>query len=188
MIRRFEHSQVYAPSTILDSHPGQCGLSPFEDVFFETRDNVKLHAWFFPARGQSQFSDLVLLLLHGNAGNICNRLGFYQAWLDLGLNVLAFDYRGYGRSEGKPGEEGTYLDGEAAHDFLELLDRLSDWVQAADAERGARQCRIELRAMLLRWPSGFQPLLRGFESRIDRRLDLIQPLARRRLVFLGDGA
>jgi fermentation-respiration switch protein FrsA (DUF1100 family) len=56
--------------------------------------------------------------LHGNGGNICHRLGFYQVWLSLGLNVFVFDYRGYGRSQGRPSEEGTYLDAQAAHQWL----------------------------------------------------------------------
>jgi len=118
MIRRFEHSQVYVPSAVMESDPAQCGLAPFQEIFLQTKDTLKLHGWFFPSRRRSEWSDLVLLLLHGNAGNICTRVGFYQAWLELGLNVFAFDYRGYGRSEGEPSEEGTYLDGEAAYDFL----------------------------------------------------------------------
>jgi fermentation-respiration switch protein FrsA (DUF1100 family) len=58
------------------------------------------------------------LLLHGNAGNISHRLHFYDAWLQLGVNVFAFDYRGFGRSEGSPSEAGTYLDGQAAVQWL----------------------------------------------------------------------
>jgi pimeloyl-ACP methyl ester carboxylesterase len=59
-----------------------------------------------------------MLLLHGNAGNISHRLHYYQALLETGVNVFCFDYRGYGRSAGRPSEEGTYLDAQAAVNWL----------------------------------------------------------------------
>jgi uncharacterized protein len=115
MIRWFEHSQVYAPSRVMET----CTLDwPREDVTFTARDGCRLSGWFFPAEKGSLRSNLAFLLLHGNAGNICDRLGFYEAWLGLGVNVLSFDYRGYGSSDGVPSEEGTYLDAEAAHAWL----------------------------------------------------------------------
>ncbi|NIP18225.1 MAG: alpha/beta fold hydrolase, partial [Xanthomonadales bacterium] len=60
----------------------------------------------------------VLLFLHGNAGNISHRLDSIAIFRDLGLDVLIIDYRGYGRSEGRPSEQGTYLDARAAWDHL----------------------------------------------------------------------
>lgn len=117
MIRWFEHRQVYAPSRHLEARPSELGR-PFEEVVLTTSDNVRLDGWFFPARPSSAREHLVLLFCHGNAGNISHRLGFYQAWLELGVNVFAFDYRGYGRSAGKPSEEGTYRDGQAAVAWL----------------------------------------------------------------------
>lgn len=91
---------------------------PFEDITFSASDGTRLNGWFFPAKPVSARAHLVLLLLHGNAGNISTRLGFCRAWLELGLNVFLFDYRGYGRSEGRPSEEGTYRDGQAAVQWL----------------------------------------------------------------------
>ncbi len=91
---------------------------PFEDVCVTTSDGVRLNGWFFPADKTSPRAHLVILLLHGNAGNISTRLEFYQAWLELGVNVFSIDYRGYGRSAGKPSEEGTYLDAQAAYQWL----------------------------------------------------------------------
>jgi hypothetical protein len=117
MIRWFEHRQVYVPSKDHEAHPSELAR-PFEDVFLKAEDGLRLHAWFFPAAPGSPRAHLVLLHLHGNAGNISHRLAWYEAWLGLGVNVLAFDYRGYGRSEGKPSEHGTYLDGEAAYRWL----------------------------------------------------------------------
>jgi pimeloyl-ACP methyl ester carboxylesterase len=87
-------------------------------MFLTARDGARPHAWFFPAHPSSARSHLVLLLCHGNGGNISHRLGFYRAWLELGLNVFTFDYRGYGQTWGKPSEEGTYLDAQAALGWL----------------------------------------------------------------------
>jgi alpha-beta hydrolase superfamily lysophospholipase len=87
----------------------------FEDIRFQASDGVKLHGWFFPG---STRKHIAFLIFHGNAGNICHRLHFYDAWLELGVSVFAFDYRGYGQSEGTPSEHGTYLDGLAAYSWL----------------------------------------------------------------------
>jgi len=91
---------------------------PFEEVHLTASDGLRLHGWFFPAGREASRAQLALLLLHGNAGNISHRLGFCQAWLELGLNVFLFDYRGYGLSEGRPSEPGTYLDAQAAYHWL----------------------------------------------------------------------
>ncbi len=117
MIRWFEHRQVYAPSQSIFGDARVLGR-PFEDVTFRSGDGTCLHGWFFPAKAISPRNHLVLLHLHGNGGNISHRLDFAQAWLELGLNVFLFDYRGYGRSEGEPSEEGTYRDGQAAVQWL----------------------------------------------------------------------
>ena len=118
MIRWFEHRQVYVPNRTLEAAGGELGR-PFEEVFFTASDGVRLHGWFYPANPGSPRAHQVILLLHGNAGNISHRLHFYQVWLELGVNVFTFDYRGYGRSEGKPGEDGTYHDAQAAVQWLQ---------------------------------------------------------------------
>jgi len=62
-----------------------------------------------------------LLYLHGNAGNVTSSVlpQFYARWHGLGVNVLAIDYRGYGRSDNRPpSETGTYTDARAAYDWL----------------------------------------------------------------------
>ncbi|HKQ38137.1 MAG TPA: alpha/beta hydrolase [Verrucomicrobiae bacterium] len=111
MIRWFEHRQVYAPSCDIEFAPER----QHEDIQFKASDGVKLHGWFFPG---SKREHLAFLIFHGNAGNICHRLHFYDAWLELGVSVFAFDYRGYGQSQGTPSEVGTYLDGQAAYAWL----------------------------------------------------------------------
>jgi hypothetical protein len=61
---------------------------------------------------------LVLLVCHGNAGNISHRVELSRVMLRTGASVMVFDYRGYGRSEGTSSEEGTYLDAKAAYHWL----------------------------------------------------------------------
>jgi hypothetical protein len=117
MLRWFEHAQVYHPDRFLRA-TGKELNRPFEEVFFSTSDGVKLHGWYFPADEGAARSRLAVLVCHGNAGNISDRLELCQVLLECGVNVFLFDYRGYGRSEGAPSEEGTYLDAQAAHRWL----------------------------------------------------------------------
>ncbi len=87
------------------------------DCWPVTEDGVKLHGWFLPA--DSAIATVVLA--HGNAGNISHRLGFLETLRLSGFNVFMFDYRGYGKSEGSPSEEGIYRDGVAALDYAQAL-------------------------------------------------------------------
>ncbi|OQX48160.1 MAG: hypothetical protein B0D87_07185 [Candidatus Sedimenticola endophacoides] len=93
--------------------PGRIGLA-FEEVTLMSADGPRLSGWFIPARNPRA----TLLFCHGNAGNISHRLDSIRLFHELGLSVLIFDYRGFGRSEGAPGEEGTYLDAHAAWTYL----------------------------------------------------------------------
>ena len=109
----FQSHYVYYPERTLSADPGTIGLQ-FKSVYFETADGVKLSGWFIP----SDHTSGVVLFCHGNAGNISHRLKSIQVFHRLGLDVFIFDYRGYGRSEGKPTEQGTYQDAEAAWRYL----------------------------------------------------------------------
>ena len=117
MLRWFEHSQVYHPDRLLTTTGAELGR-PFEDVVFKAGDGVELNGWFFPANTNSPRARLAVLLCHGNGGNIGHRLDTCAALLATGASVFVFDYRGYGRSQGRPGEEGTYLDAQAACQWL----------------------------------------------------------------------
>jgi alpha-beta hydrolase superfamily lysophospholipase len=117
MLRWFEHSQVYHPDRLLIANGGELGR-PFENLLLKTSDGIGIHAWFFSADQSSPRKGLVLLVCHGNAGNISHRLSLARALLQTGVNVFLFDYRGFGQSEGTPTEEGTYLDAQAAHHWL----------------------------------------------------------------------
>jgi fermentation-respiration switch protein FrsA (DUF1100 family) len=117
MLRWFEYSQVYHPSRNFRADGSELG-HPFENLTFTARDGVALNAWFYPASTNAASQDVAVLVCHGNAGNIGDRLDLCSALLRAGANVLLLDYRGYGRSAGSPSEEGTYLDAEAAYDWL----------------------------------------------------------------------
>lgn len=108
------------PGRDLEATPRLLGLD-YRDVRLETADNVALHGWYVPADERRG----VLLFLHGNAGNISHRLDSIAIFNSLGLDVLIIDYRGYGRSQGKPSEQGVYLDAEAAWRYL-VEDRSED--------------------------------------------------------------
>jgi fermentation-respiration switch protein FrsA (DUF1100 family) len=112
--RVIERNFIFFPEKAMVEDPGNLGLD-FEDVYFTTIDGVKLHGWFVPGE-----SEVTWLWFHGNAGNISHRLdnlNILQA--RLGVSVFLFDYRGYGRSEGRVSEKGTYRDAEAALAYLE---------------------------------------------------------------------
>jgi fermentation-respiration switch protein FrsA (DUF1100 family) len=65
------------------------------------------------------------LFCHGNAGNISHRLDKLEKFHALGANVLIFDYRGYGQSDGHPSELGTYQDADSAYQWLVKREALS---------------------------------------------------------------
>jgi len=118
LVRRFERQMVFFPS----KYP--TGFSRIEtavrlnisEVWFNAEDGVNLHGWFVPHTAPIA----TLLMCHGNAGNVSDR---YE-WLEMlhqrvPVNLFIFDYRGFGRSEGEPTEDGCYLDAAAALHWLE---------------------------------------------------------------------
>ncbi|MDE2291505.1 MAG: alpha/beta hydrolase, partial [Elusimicrobia bacterium] len=130
-LRWFEAFNVYVPSRVETAHPGTYGL-PYEDLWLTAGDGGRSHAWFLDA-GLPSKSKLplpaplaseplrlpkgtrpVVVIFHGNGGNISNRLDKARALRAMGLSVLLFDYRGYGESPGRPRERGLYEDSEAA--------------------------------------------------------------------------
>lgn len=111
--RWFEWSSIYFPDRIVQGTPRLVGLE-YENVYFQTSDKVKINAWFIPAKEARG----TLLYCHGNAGNIGDRLDIIKMFNSIGLNVLIFDYRGYGKSSGVASERGTYLDADAAYEYL----------------------------------------------------------------------
>lgn len=103
---------IYFPIRELAGTPSDLGLR-YENMRFMAEDGVRLHGWFVARTGAPH----TFLILHGNGGNISHRLGWIRMLHDLGAHVLVFDYRGYGQSEGKPGEQGLYRDALAAYNW-----------------------------------------------------------------------
>ena len=129
---------LYCPMREVSYTPEELDLD-FEDVVFQTDDGLRLNGWYIPAplearrqkslRGSVQSesslltgpgsnSQFTVLFCHGNGGNIMHRLDSINFFSELGLSCFIFDYRGYGKSEGKTTEEGTYLDVMAAYGWL----------------------------------------------------------------------
>lgn len=106
---------VFIPDRSIDITPDQVGLK-FEEVYIEVAPGQKIHGWYFG--DSSTASAPTVLFCHGNAGNISHRLQTVQFLLSLGVNVLLFDYRGYGRSDGHVSEDNVYADAEAAYRWL----------------------------------------------------------------------
>ena len=103
-------SLLYFPSRAIVETPDAAGLD-HRDLAIETADGERLHGWWVEARGDRVGH---VLLCHGNAGNVGDRVLHAALLTAAGFDVLLFDYRGYGRSSGRPGEEGTYSDSRAA--------------------------------------------------------------------------
>jgi fermentation-respiration switch protein FrsA (DUF1100 family) len=104
---------LYYPKRQIPATPDRFAM-PYEAVTLQTADGLRLAAWYVPcpaARG-------TVLYCHGNGGNLGYWVGAVGTIHQAGLNVLIFDYRGYGQSEGSPSEEGTYADAEAAWRYL----------------------------------------------------------------------
>jgi fermentation-respiration switch protein FrsA (DUF1100 family) len=114
MIRPLLHAMLYFPSREIVGSPADAGLT-HRDIELSTADGERLHGWWIdrraPARGH-------VLLCHGNAGNVGDRVGHAEILTAVGFDVLLFDYRGYGSSSGRPSEEGTYRDARAALAWL----------------------------------------------------------------------
>ena len=149
----FEESLIFFPSpydekeyqfSVID------GLKP-EDVFMQTPDGETLHAWYL----RNEKAQKTILFLHGNAGNLAGRYDWAAALSTLPANVLLLDYRGYGRSTGKPTEEGIYVDARAAYDYLrkERGAESKDIVVYGKSLGGAAACelatQVEIGALIL---------------------------------------
>ncbi|MBN2080084.1 MAG: alpha/beta hydrolase [Spirochaetes bacterium] len=105
---------LFYPYGEIVATPADAGIE-YEDVYFPAAvDGVRLNAWWVPLAGARG----TVLFCHGNGGNISFLIDTIAIYRSMGLSVLAFDYRGYGRSEGSPTEEGTYRDALGAWEYL----------------------------------------------------------------------
>lgn len=108
-----ERTFLYFPDRTLVATPAVARLE-YEDVFFSAEDGVQLHGWYVPGVPGKP----VVVFCHGNAGNISHRIENLRLLRELGLAVFIISYRGYGRSDGTPSEQGTYSDMRGALAWL----------------------------------------------------------------------
>jgi uncharacterized protein len=108
---------VYYPSKYPEGNSELQRAAGASDAWMETSDGVKIHGWW----AQREGSSFATLFLHGNAGNITDRTRRIQEIIAAGSSVLMLDYRGYGKSGGRPSEQGLYRDSEAG--FIYLLGK-----------------------------------------------------------------
>jgi uncharacterized protein len=115
-----EELLIYYPSRSLEPMPADFGLD-HDEVFATASDGVRVHGWALkpPVAPRAW-----VLHSHGNADTMAIRIGIMKPLVERDLGVLLYDYRGYGRSEGRPSEEGTYRDGEAM--LAEAVRRAGD--------------------------------------------------------------
>jgi uncharacterized protein len=106
---------IYFP-LLQDVPPVATSLPGAEDVSFETADGLRLRGWFAPAMGSR--ARATALVFNGNAGDRSFRVPLAGALAELGLSVLLFDYRGYGRNPGRPSEQGLLADARAARGYV----------------------------------------------------------------------
>jgi uncharacterized protein len=107
---------IYFPDREVPS-PRTLGLSSVVEAEFAAEDGVALRGWFAPAWDPPR--RLAVLVAHGNGGSVADRAPLLRALPRLGLDVLVFDYRGYGKSaDVAPTEDGLYRDGRAALAWL----------------------------------------------------------------------
>ncbi|MFH7245433.1 MAG: alpha/beta hydrolase [Spirulina sp.] len=113
-----QRRMMYLPTPLGATTPADWGI-PYQEVWIPVQgqgEGGQLHGWWMPT---GDHPELTVLYLHGNSGNISNNIGPVQRLHALGISVLTFDYRGYGRSSGPfPSEHRLYEDAFAAYQFL----------------------------------------------------------------------
>jgi len=114
-LRVIENRLVYFPPRYPEGFPSpQTYQGEVEDVWLLTQDGIRVNAFYHSNSSSKQ----ALLWFHGNAENIGYNLEHLRMLATIGVNILAVDYRGYGKSEGSPDEAGVYHDADAAYDYL----------------------------------------------------------------------
>ncbi|MEM6794734.1 MAG: alpha/beta hydrolase [Acidobacteriota bacterium] len=116
---RFQQSHMFEPTVFPQGDWQPEGLLT-EDVHFASEDGTALHGWWLPNPRPSSHAEgpMTVLYCHGNSGNMTDRAEIFRGLHRLGVDIFAFDYRGYGRSEGAPSEAGVCSDARAAVDHV----------------------------------------------------------------------
>jgi hypothetical protein len=176
ILYKFQDVLLYFPDQPSSSRlyvPMPSGI-PHESVYIRTKDGVKLNLILLrytggdslsgPAAGgpdgpSSSTSPPTILYFHGNAGNIGHRVPNALLMLvNLKANVVLVDYRGYGKSEGEPGEKG-----------LGMIPPPGEMVGATDGGAGVRAA---MGAPMLALSLARPPLERAMEMEDSRLITL----------------
>ena len=113
-LRSLEAAMTFRPSRMAAA---QVIPARAENVWFNSADGTRLNGWFFPSQSKPELATLIFF--HGNGGNIANVGWMAERFASHGFNVLIFDYRGYGASDGVAANESDlYADGDAAVAFV----------------------------------------------------------------------
>ena len=114
----FAERMLFLPEHLGSTIPPVVAGTPGRDIWLTAEDGTRIHSWLFEVQGERP----VVILFHGNAGHIGHRIPLAAGLVSRQLSVLLMDYRGYGRSEGRPSERGLYLDAAATYGLV--VDRL----------------------------------------------------------------
>jgi fermentation-respiration switch protein FrsA (DUF1100 family) len=113
-LRWLESAMTFRPSRMAAAQEIASGA---ENVWFNSADGTRLNGWFFESQTKPELATMIFF--HGNGGNVSNVSWLAQRFAKHGFNVLIFDYRGYGASDGIAAKESElYADGDAAADFV----------------------------------------------------------------------
>ena len=115
-LRRFEFAALYHPTAEISTTPAQFQLR-YQDVQFVASDGTALNGWWVPANRPRG----TIVYCHGNSGNIGDIAYLAPQFFKRRFNVLLWDYRGYGKSSGRPSEAGLYDDARAAYDAAAVM-------------------------------------------------------------------
>jgi len=114
-LQALEKQLIYFPPRYPSGFPPeQTYKGEVEEVWLDTTDGIRINAFYRSNPASKQ----ALLWFHGNAENIGSGLVQMRMLAKVGVNILAVDYRGYGKSEGRPNEAGVYQDADAAYEYL----------------------------------------------------------------------
>jgi pimeloyl-ACP methyl ester carboxylesterase len=111
---------LYHPASAITRTPASAGLT-FDPVAFATTEaaEARLKGWWIPAEPGAHYGRFTVLYLHGQDGNLSDSINALAALHQVGLNVFAFDYRGYGQSQfQRPSESGLREDADWAIQYL----------------------------------------------------------------------
>ena len=114
LVKFLERISVFYPCKVVDLTPASEQMD-YEDLYITTKDGIKINAWLVKANAHAS----TVIFAHGNAGTISDRIMKLKFFHEIGLNIIIFDYRGYGRSMGAPSEKGVYLDVAAVYDYIQ---------------------------------------------------------------------